>query len=139
MFLYDLFTHKEIDTYGHIYYLFVKSIQKRNARLFLLFPSLIMSLKVRAKVKIPSGLLVMQREDPISFKPSSEAKLTSSDQASVFLKFREMMLQKKEETLIRKLSISLESRRILHDLLLKHKQEHLIAMIIYLEELKSCI
>ena len=66
MFLYDLFTHKEIDIYGHIYYLFVKSIRKRNARLFLLFPSLIMSLKVRAKVKIPSGLLVMQREDPIS-------------------------------------------------------------------------
>ena len=66
MFLYDLFTHKEIDIYGHIYYLFVKSIKKSNARLLLPFPSLIMSLKVRAKVKIPSGLLVMQREDPIS-------------------------------------------------------------------------
>jgi len=59
VFLYDLFTHKEIDIYGHIYHLFVKSIKKRNARLFLSFPSLVMSLKIRTKVMIPSGLLVM--------------------------------------------------------------------------------
>ena len=66
IFLYDLFTHKEIDIYGHIYHLFVKSIKKRSARLTLPFPSLVMSLILRARVKIPSGLQVMQREDPIS-------------------------------------------------------------------------
>ena len=44
VFLYDLFTHKEIDICGHIYHLFVKKIKKRNARLILLFPSPVMSL-----------------------------------------------------------------------------------------------
>ena len=66
IFLYDLFTHKEIDICGHIYHLFLKSIKKRNARLILPFPSLVMSLILRAQVKIPSGLQVMQREDRIS-------------------------------------------------------------------------
>ena len=65
IFLYDLFTHKEIDICGHIYHLFVKSIKKRSSRLTLPFPSLVMSLILRARVKIPSGLQVMQREDPI--------------------------------------------------------------------------
>ena len=66
VFLYDLFTHKEIDICGHIYHLFIKSIMKRSARLTLPFPSLVMFLISRAKVKIPSGLLVMQKEEPIS-------------------------------------------------------------------------
>ena len=66
IFLYDLFTHKEIGICGHIYHLFVKSIKKRNARLILPFPSLVMSLILRAWVRIPSRLQVMQREDPIS-------------------------------------------------------------------------
>ena len=56
IFLYDLFTHKEIDICGHIYHLFVKSIKKRSSRLTLPFPSLVMSLILRARVKIPSGL-----------------------------------------------------------------------------------
>ena len=66
VFLYDLFTHKEINICGHIYHLFVKSIKKRNARLILPFPSLVMSLILRARVKTPSGLPIMQRGDPIS-------------------------------------------------------------------------
>ena len=66
IFLYDLFTHKEIDISGHIFHLFVKSINKQNSRLKLPFPSLVMSLILRARVKIPRGLQVMQREDPIS-------------------------------------------------------------------------
>ena len=66
IFLFDLFTHKEIDIYGHIYHLFIKSITKRKSRLTLSFPKLVMSLILRARVKIPSGLQVMQREDPIS-------------------------------------------------------------------------
>ena len=59
IFLFDLFTHKEINIYSHIYHLFTKCITKRNARIILPFPSLIMSLITRARVKIPSGLQVM--------------------------------------------------------------------------------
>ncbi|XP_030936883.1 uncharacterized protein LOC115962136 [Quercus lobata] len=66
VFLHDLFTHKEIDICGQIYHLFVKCIKKRKSRLTLPFPSLVMSLISRARVKIPSGLPVMQREEPIS-------------------------------------------------------------------------
>ena len=66
LFLFNLFTHKEIDICSHIYHLFTKSITKRNSRLILPFPSLVMSLILRARVKIPSGLQVMQKEDSIS-------------------------------------------------------------------------
>ena len=66
IFLLDLFTHKEIDICSYIYYFFTKCITKRNSRLVLPFPSLVMALIVRARVKIPSGLLVMQRDYPIS-------------------------------------------------------------------------
>ena len=59
MFLFDLFTHKEIDICGYIYHLFVKSIMKRTSRLTLPFPSLVMSLISTARVTIPSGLSEM--------------------------------------------------------------------------------
>ena len=49
IFLYDLFTHMEIDIYSHIYHLFIKCITKKNSRLTLLFPSLVMSLITRDK------------------------------------------------------------------------------------------
>ena len=74
IFLYDLFTHKKIDICSHIYHLFVKSIKKRNARLILPFPSLVMSLISRARVKIPCGLQVMQREDSISEQTIIQSK-----------------------------------------------------------------
>ncbi|KAK9998112.1 hypothetical protein SO802_017715 [Lithocarpus litseifolius] len=63
IFLYDLFTHMEIDFCSHIYHIFIKCITKRNSRLTLPFPSIVMSLILRARVKNPSGLQVMQRED----------------------------------------------------------------------------
>ena len=56
IFLYDFFIHKEINICGHIYHLFVKSIKKRSSRLTLPSPSLVMSLILRARVNIPSGL-----------------------------------------------------------------------------------
>ena len=65
IFLYDLFTHKEIDICAHIYYLLTKSITKRNSRTILLFPSLIMVLIVKTRLKIPSGVTIMQRDYPI--------------------------------------------------------------------------
>ena len=62
VYLHDLFSHKEIDICGHIYHLFVKCIKKRKSRLTLPFLSLVMSLISRTRMKIPSGLPVMQRE-----------------------------------------------------------------------------
>ena len=51
IFLYDLFTHKKIDICGHIYYLLTKSITKRNSRTILPFPSLIMALIAKTRLK----------------------------------------------------------------------------------------
>ena len=51
IFLYDLFTHKEIDICNHIYYLLTKSITKRNSRTILPFPSLIMALIAKTRLK----------------------------------------------------------------------------------------
>ena len=59
IFLYDLFTHKEIDICGHIYYLLTKSITKRNSRTILPFLSLIMALIAKTRLKISSGLTIM--------------------------------------------------------------------------------
>ena len=49
IFLFDLFTHKEINICSHIYHLFIKCITKRNSKLTLSFPSLVMSLIIRGK------------------------------------------------------------------------------------------
>ena len=64
-FLYDLFTHKEIDIYGHIFHVLKKSIEKQNSRIVMPFPSLIMGLITKTRFKIPSGLKVVQRDYPI--------------------------------------------------------------------------
>ena len=65
IFLYDLFTHKEIDIYGHIFHLLTKSIEKRNSKTVLPFPTLIMGLIAKAKLKLLSGLTIVQRDYPI--------------------------------------------------------------------------
>ena len=65
MFLYDLFTHKEIDICGHILYLLKKSIMKQNSRTIIPFPSLIIGLITKERLKIPSGLKIVQRDYPI--------------------------------------------------------------------------
>ena len=64
-FLYDLFTHKEIDICSHIFHILKKSITKQNSRTIMPFPSLIMGLIAKAKLKFPSGLTVVQRDYPI--------------------------------------------------------------------------
>ena len=74
IFLLNLFTHKEIDICNHIYYLFTQCITKRNLRLVLPFPNLVMALIARARVKIPSGLPVMQRDYPISAQTMTRSK-----------------------------------------------------------------
>ena len=65
MFLYDLFTHKEIDICGHIFHLLKNSIEKQQSRTVMPFPSLIMSLIVKLKLKLPSGHTMVQRDYPI--------------------------------------------------------------------------
>ena len=65
IFLYDLFTHKEIDIYGHIFHLLTKSIEKQNSRTVMPFPSLIVGLIAKTRVKLSSGLTVVQKDYPI--------------------------------------------------------------------------
>ncbi|KAL0012241.1 hypothetical protein SO802_007349 [Lithocarpus litseifolius] len=65
IFLYDLFTHKEIDICGHILHLLKKSIEKQNSRTVIPFPSLIMGLIAKTRLKLSSGLAVVQRDYPI--------------------------------------------------------------------------
>ena len=64
-FLYDLFTHKEIDICGHIFHVLKKSIEKQNSRTIMPFPSLIMVLLAKTRFKILNGLKVVQRDYPI--------------------------------------------------------------------------
>jgi len=63
-FLYNLFTHKEIDACGHIFHLLKKSIEKQNSRTIMPFPTLIMGLIPKEQLKLPSGLTVVQRDYP---------------------------------------------------------------------------
>ena len=64
IFLYDLFTHKEIDSCGHIFHILKKSIEKQNSRIVMSFPSLIIGLIAKTRLKLPSGLTVVQRDHP---------------------------------------------------------------------------
>ena len=64
-FLYDLFTHQEIDICGHIFHLLKKSIEKQHSKIVMPFPSLIMGLIAKTKLKFPSGLTVVPRDYPI--------------------------------------------------------------------------
>ena len=65
IFLYDLFTYKEIDICGHIFHLLKKSIEKQHSRTVMPFPSLIMGLIAKTRLKLLSGLTVVQRDYPI--------------------------------------------------------------------------
>ena len=74
IFLYDLFTHKEINICGHIYRLLTKSITKRNSRTIIPFLSLIMGLIAKTRLKIPSGLTLVQRDYPIGAHMLTQSK-----------------------------------------------------------------
>ena len=60
IFLYDLYRHKEIDIH-----LLTKSITKRNSRTIMPFPTLIMGLIAKTKLKILSSLTTVPRDYPI--------------------------------------------------------------------------
>ena len=62
IFLYDLFTQKEIDICGHIFHLLTKSIEKRNSKTIMPFSSLIIGLIAKTRLKLPSNLTVVQRD-----------------------------------------------------------------------------
>ena len=59
IFLYDLFTHKEIDICGHIFHILKRSIEKQNSRTIMPFPTLIMGLIAKVRLKLPSGLTMV--------------------------------------------------------------------------------
>ena len=65
IFLYDLYTYKEIDICRHTFHLLTKSITKRNSRTIMPFPTLIMGLIAKTKLKISSGLTTVPRDYPI--------------------------------------------------------------------------
>ena len=65
IFLYNLFTHKEIDISEHIFHLLTKSITKRNSRTIMPFPTFIMGLIAKAKLKLPSDLTIVPKDYPI--------------------------------------------------------------------------
>ena len=49
-----------------MYHLLTKSITKRNSRTITPFPSLIIGLIAKTRLKIPIGLTIMLRDYPIS-------------------------------------------------------------------------
>ena len=59
IFLYDLFTHKEIDICGHIFHILKRSIEKQNSRTIMPFPTFIIGLIAKLRLKLPSGLMVV--------------------------------------------------------------------------------
>ena len=74
IFLYDLFTHKEIDICGHIFHLLTKSIKKRNSSTIMPFPTLIMGLIAKSRLKVSSGLTTVQRDYPIGANTVTRSK-----------------------------------------------------------------
>ena len=74
IFLYDLYTHKEINICGHIYHLLTKSITKGNLRTIMSFLSLIIGLITKTRLKIPSCLTIMPRDYPISANMVTRSK-----------------------------------------------------------------
>ena len=86
IFLYDLYTHKEIDICGHIYHLLTKSITKRNSRTIMPLPSLITGLIAKTRMKIQAVLPLCQNTIALVLTWWPEAKPTSLDQEPAFLK-----------------------------------------------------
>ena len=80
IFLYDLYTHKEIDICGQIYHLLTKSITKRNTRTIMSFPTLIMGFIAKTRLKFPSGLTIVPKDYPIGANTmtGSRAHITGS-------------------------------------------------------------
>ena len=99
IFLYDLYTHKEIDICGHILHHLFKSITKRNSRTIMPFPSLIMGLIAKTRLKVPSGLTIVPRDYPIGANTvtRSETHITRS-RTGVSQILRDNVEEKGEDT-----------------------------------------
>ena len=130
IFLYDLYPHKEIDICGHIYHLLPKSITKRNTRTIMPFPTLIMGLIAKTRLKIPNGLTIVPRDYPIGANIMTRTKPTLSNPKPTFLKYQGIMLRKRVEILKKKLIGSLQLQKVLHNHPPKHKHEDLTTLIV---------
>ena len=122
IFLYDLYRHKEFDICGHIYHLLTKSIIKRNTRTLMPFPTLIMGLIAKTRLKVPSGLTIVPRDYPIGANISLDPK-------SVSLKFQGIMLKKRVEILRKRLTDSPKHQKVLLNHPPKHKHWDPIVLI----------
>ena len=92
-FLYDLFTHQKIDIFGHIFHLLKKCIEKQHSRTVIPFPSLIIGLIAKTKLKFSSGLTVISRDYPLVNTQSPEAQPTSKVPRQVCIRYHRIMLR----------------------------------------------
>ena len=135
IFLYDLYTHKEINICEHIYHLLTTSIIKRNSRTIIPFPSLI----AKTRLKIPSGLTIVPRDYPIgaNIVTRSKAHITRS-KINISQILRDNVEEEggdKEEEIDRFTS----TRRALQSHLPKHKHGGPIALITLLLGQSRCM
>ena len=123
IFLYDLYTHKEINICGHIYHLLTKSITKRNLRTIMSFLSLIIGLITKTRLKIPSCLTIMPRDYPISANMVTRSKTHITWSRTGISQIPRDNVRKRVETLRKKLIGSPQPWSPLHNHLheLKHR------------------
>ena len=107
IFLYNLFTHKEIDICGHIFHLLKKSLEKQNSRTVMPFPLLIMGLIAKARLKLPCGLTVVQRDYPIDAHTVTRSTAHIKAPKQVCIQYHSIMLRRRVEIQRRRLIDSL--------------------------------
>ena len=80
---------------------------KQNSRTIMPFPSLIIGLIAKERLKILSGLKVVQRDYPLVHIHSLGAQLTSRVLKQVCIRYHRIVLRRKEEIQRRRLIDSL--------------------------------
>ena len=115
IFLYNLFTHKEIDICGHIFHLLKKSIEKQNSRTVMPFPLLIMGLIAKTRLKLPSGLTVVQRDYPIDAHTVTRSTTHIKAPKQVCIRYHRIVLRRRVEIQKRRLIDSLLHQRLQHN------------------------
>ena len=118
-----------------------QSHHQEDSRTVLPFPSLIMALITRTRLKFPSGLTIIERDSPIGAPTMTRSKAISPDQKPAFLKSQGTMLRKKVGTQRRRLTGSHQPRKALHKHPPKHRHKHRdpIVLIVSLHEWSKCM
>jgi len=74
IFLYNLFTYKDIDICGDIFHLLTKSIEKRNSKTIMPILTFIMGFIAKTRLKLPSSFTIVQRDYPIGANTVTRSK-----------------------------------------------------------------